>query len=57
MKLSELDNISSVHSLLRDDAKHIQFGISLNDSLDDYALFQILHERAAELRLHSGRYI
>jgi hypothetical protein len=48
LELSELDNIrGSVHSLLRDDAKHIQFGISLNDSLDDYALFQILHERAA----------
>ena len=46
--LSSKESISeNVESLLRDEAKHIRFGISLNQKFDYFNYFQMLHLRAS----------
>lgn len=44
--LSDIGNIrSSIASIIRDEAPHIDFGISLNENFNYYSYFSMLHEK------------
>jgi hypothetical protein len=46
--LSDLGNIrDSISSIIKDDAPHIDFGISLNEDFNYYAYFSMLHEKVS----------